>query len=302
MKKLRNKIRTYKIRKNKIRNNSIRNNKIKKKIFLSFAALTVFSLTGCVKTEIEKKPVTIADEAVASTPLMENDDPITEDASKDSSGEASEGSSDDSTKGLTEDKNENGSKNSNTPLQENDNSETEATTTDHEDGSEDVVKLTIELEGMEEEINGKRFTSSLNYQIIYDVDRFQVDETEDGFDSFMADNPNPEIYPYVYLNIYRKDKTTWDKSITSDSDSSEGSLWSSLMIGNAYYLDEVSIGSHQAKHYHTSPGNQWNSIVKDYYIIEQGEYYYVLETQYFLEAAEGYGARMRAMMDTIEFK
>lgn len=177
--------------------------------------------------------------------------------------------------------------------------------TDGEDNADDadnpdieIVKYTIEIEGMQEEINGKEYHSNLGYKLIYDFDRFQVSSSEQGSDIYMADNPDPELYPYTYININRYDSDTW---INDKKD-----LWTKVKTFdrnvNGYIateqLEDTIIGDYEAKHYKLALGSDWNSIINHYYVIEHGDYYYTIETQYFLEAAEGYGARMQAMMDT----
>jgi len=149
--------------------------------------------------------------------------------------------------------------------------------------------------------------------------RFTVTE-EDTFVSFMAENADPELYPYVYLNIYKtklqeKSADDWNAieipeanivgsvkdsevKIDLNKDSPEADLKSSVNLN--YELSEpVKLGEYEAIHYKAVEGSEWNSIVSNYYFIVKGQNVYVLATQYFLEAEEGYGARFQAMMDTL---
>lgn len=161
-------------------------------------------------------------------------------------------------------------------------------------GEEESAPITIEIEGMEETINGLQHIGD-RYQIIYDADRFEYSKKEEG-DTFIAENPDPAIYPYVYLSInYLENKSASDYiGELSDLLSKDG-LETEIAA-------DAPIGNYKGSIVTARSGSEWNSIIRNYYIIENGTGLYIIESQYFLEAAEGYGARIHAMLSTFEIK
>ena len=66
-------------------------------------------------------------------------------------------------------------------------------------------------------------------------------------------------------------------------------------------FNQVSVGEqYKAVQLKAKTGSEWNSIIRNYYLIEEKNSVYLIEMQYFTEAAEGYGARMQAMLDTFK--
>ncbi len=241
-----------------------------KKIILIIAVITVVGFTGCSKADIEKKPVAIADAASL-------DDIIQPDASE---GEAAE---EEITKVPEV-----------TDTDEDANEETKEGEADNPDEAAEPEPVTIEIEGMEETIYGLWHTGD-GYKILYDVDRFEYSD-KDGSDAFIAENPDPAMYPYVYLSINRlenKSASDYVKELTDIL--SENGLESEITT-------DASIGNYKGTIIRARAGSEWNSIIRNYYIIENGTSLYTMESQYFLEAAEGYGARIHAMLNTFEIK
>ena len=223
-----------------------------------FTALTIY---GCSKAEIEKNPVIFEDSTKSEIGTVLTENSNNEKKPSETTDETSE------TTGETDANNQT------------------------DEISDETITLTIELEGMTETINATYFTSKYGYRMAYDIDRFTV-TNEDGVDSFMTSNPNPELYPYVYLNISRIDQTTLDDYVTK--------LKASLSSGYAEVRqdDNATVGDYNAVHFIAITGYDWNSVVRNYYIIESGSSIYLLEMQYFVEAEEGFGTRMNAMLDT----
>lgn len=157
---------------------------------------------------------------------------------------------------------------------------------------DETTTLTIELEGMKEEINGVRHTGD-GYEIVYDSDRLKYSK-KDGIDCFIKDNADPAIYPNVYLCInHLKDKNASDyvKKL-SDTLSANGFKTEIKM--------DASIGNYKGTILTAKAGSEWNSIIRNYYIIEKGTSMYTIETQYFVDAAEGFGVRIQAMLNTFK--
>lgn len=242
---------------------------MKKIIIVGFSCFITFNLFGCSSANLEKEPIVIEDSNTANIEeadeLQESDNP-------------SDLSNPD---GKT------------------------ATPSNSPEPSEDVsttFKGTVTLEGMEEEVNYSTYQSDYGYQMDYDVDRFTV-TSENGMDTFMAENLDPELYPYVFINItrseYKGEKT--DLSI-GDNNLSVYDEYSKQTLSTNAPKDNVKLGDYDAIHFEVIDGDQWNSLVRHIYLIRFDKIYYVIETNYFLEASEGYGARIKAMLDTIVFE
>ncbi len=227
---------------------------MKKKLVMIFISISVIGLSGCSAAKAEKGPVVVNE----TTQKYSNEITITNEKS------------DTSTDRFAENSNEKDS------VQQNDlPSESES------------FESTIELEGNKESITCKTYTSKAGYQIDYDIDRFTVTSNDEG-DSFTAENPDLEVYPYVYLNINRQALTTEDKKAAIS------------IPKNASGIEEVTIGEYKAKHYKVTDGTEWNSTITEFYTITDNQYVYEISLQYFTEAAEGYGARLRAMLSTFK--
>lgn len=232
-----------------------------KKTILILSIITVFGFTGCSKADIEKKPIAIADDtSLEDKELEDSKDNITNEEITNESEAMDAG---------------------------------EETKEEEADSSGMEVKPTpetIEIEGGEETINGLWYEGD-DYKIMYDADRFEY-SNKDGADTFIAQNPDPAIYPYVYLSI-----TQLDNKSTSDY---AKELSDTLTKNNfkSEITTDVSIGNYKGTKITANDGLEWNSSIRNYYMIENNTSIYVIESQYFLEAEEGYGGRMDAMLQT----
>lgn len=281
---------------------------MKKLLILTLTVITAAGLNGCSTARVEKEPVVVEDT---------KEDTLEDIAADDTANSKTSESADNAELQIAEEKEANSAEDN-----------TLSDTIENTAVSEEPFEYTIELEGMEETINCKTFQSALGYQIFYDIDRFKV-TSEDGVDSFMAENPDPELYPYVYLNISRTEYPSAVETIdSSDSQWEKVVDKSGKMVGyvsksftkvvmddknnivgylngdnsDPVDLENVKIGDYDAYHYSVKEGNEWNSAVRNYYFIKTDHYVYSFETQYFLEAAEGFGARILAMMDTFQLQ
>lgn len=235
-----------------------------KKTIMILSAITVLGLTGCSRAEIEKEPISVADDAS----LEEEIPSVTpEDAAVNPE--------------VT-----------NTPEVTDSEEETEA---EKEETSEaKPIPVTINVEGMEETMNGL-WHSGDGYKIMYDVDRFEYSD-KDRVDTFIAKNADPEIYPYVYVSV-------------SHIENKSASDFTKELTGRVSRKDirpevgtETPIGKYTGAALTIRDGTEWNSLIHNYYMIEDGTSLYVIEAQCFLEAEEGYGARIQAMLDSFEIQ
>lgn len=278
---------------------------MKKMIVLGVTlCIMTFHLTGCTSAKVEKEPVVIGDMEATESDQLSNE---TNDTSNDNADDDNASSTEDATSAETlndETSKDTSSKDNSSKdnslkddTTKNDTSKDNSTIDNVQTESEDSFKSTIMLEGMEEEVTYKTYKSELGYQIAYDVDRFTL-SSEDEKDTFMAENSNPEIYPYVYFTIGRNEYTGdeidfYDSDLHLRDDETGKDL-----VANAKE-DTVKIGEYEAIHWQLIDGKEWNSLVKNYYYIRGEKYYYWLQTNYFLEASEGFGTRISAMLDTL---
>jgi|GEM_PF-1966989 len=160
--------------------------------------------------------------------------------------------------------------------------------------SETDEDMNVSIEGTEERVQGKRYKSKQGYEIVYDSERFKR-ESQENTDSFLADNPDPTIYPYIYVNISRLEDTTveeYSKELYKRL-SKEGHR--SVTISNDTEKGQDSSKDVQVT---VQTGYNWDSVIRKYRVIGEAGKVFLIETQYYLEAEEGYGARIEAMIDT----
>lgn len=165
--------------------------------------------------------------------------------------------------------------------------------------TEEPTKLTVILEGMTEEVEASLYHSPLGYQIIYDIERFELITSEKGSDIYLVTNPEPEKYPDVYFKISSPESSN---IALDDYDSKQESI-TTLDGAIIDFLEEVPIGTYTARHFRLIDGLEWDSIIKNFYIInshDSDNIEYIIESQYFIEAEEGYGARIAAILDTLK--
>ncbi len=247
-----------------------------KKTILILSVFTMIGFTGCSKAEIEKSPISIEDSASLDDELKSEvaENVVTsEEITKTPEATDSEAGTKEETKEEVEE-------------------ETKGEVKLKEGDSPTLV--TIELEGMEETMYGLWHDGD-GYEIMYDVDRFEYSD-KDGVDTFIAENPDPAIYPYIYVSInHLENRSASDYTKELSATLSKNSLTSKI-------TKDVSVGNYKGTLITAKGGSEWNSIVRNYYIIEDSTAIYTIETQYFLEAAEGYGARIQAMLDTFKIK
>ena len=149
----------------------------------------------------------------------------------------------------------------------------------------DVYTKVIQIEGMDENVNYQRITGSYGYTLPIDIDHFEFKPGED------ADNYPSLANDKVYMTVsYLENTTAADAaaSLTADND----------MVS----ADEsaTTVGEYDATNIHAVYGSAPDSKIIDYYLIESNGGVYIISSVYFLEAAEGFGARMYDM--TQDFK
>lgn len=289
---------------------------MKKAIVTTLFLAVAISMSACNKAEVEKKPVIIEDTAQLQledpSALTESEDKTVtagknnEKADEDTAveetrGEPSEADVENNkaaeAKAATEAEEERIN-----PVEEGPEESAEAVRMDGvleaksaaREISETDETMTVRIEGTEERVQGKRYKSKQGYEIVYDSERFKR-ESQENTDSFLAENPDPTIYPYIYVNISRLEDTTveeYSKELYKRlSNENNGSVSISK-------LTEKGQDSSKDVQVTVQTGHNWDSVIRKYRVIGEADKVFLIETQYYLEAEEGYGARIQAMVDT----
>ena len=147
--------------------------------------------------------------------------------------------------------------------------------------SQEPEELTMDLEGETYTVMGFRYTSHLGYSMVYDPDWVRPEQYE-GYDYYTAVT---EVHmPEIYMQITKTDQTI--EQVISD-----------LEAQGAEQVGISRFGGCRGVQLAEDNG----LVVVAYYVTQAGDTVYILETSYFWEAAEGFGARMWAMLETIEF-
>lgn len=154
----------------------------------------------------------------------------------------------------------------------------------------------IELEGQKEPTDVQLETNEeLSYIIYIDEDRYQMEKV-DGHDRIVTKEPLGDAYPDVYMEIHREESTTTEQvmeAIKSDIEA-EG-----LEISNEERVDNP-IEAEMVQGMGEDTG-QWDTPIHRYYITDEVEgQVFVIKQVYFLEAAEGHGARFQYMLESFE--
>lgn len=299
----------------------------KASFIIIFAALILLGMTSCIKAGIEKESVVVKEgfttssglnltknQATTPTPvptLKADTEKDSDDAADDAVADDSQDAQDDAV-GIED------------PAAGRDDID-EA----NENSDNDIYEAVIMLDGMQEKVRYKKYNSDLGFSISYDHERFSVSKSTDGVLQIIAPNPDPGIYPYVYMNICRYNNKDIASNIRINADPednneaakkssvpSEKFYWKRIQTldnDQLYYIqipdsdfktDSIKsedIGGHTAYTYTLRLGEAWNSAIRKYYFITLNSYLYKIEMQYFFEAEESYGARLSAMLSTLSF-
>lgn len=156
-------------------------------------------------------------------------------------------------------------------------------------------KVDFEVEGDTEQIESKLHDGTqgeaelADYAIYYDESRYTF-EKHTNYDMLTVPDL-PETYPDVWMKIYQLKDTSVEKAIQEKTAEMEE------VFGNVT-TEEVT-SPLQATKLHGIAGSSADSPVGDAYIFSNGkDGVFIIETRYFLEAAEGHGARFHAMLET----
>ncbi|WP_440896619.1 hypothetical protein ACS127_01010 [Amphibacillus sp. Q70] len=158
----------------------------------------------------------------------------------------------------------------------------------------------IELEGQKEPTDVHLETNEeLNYIIYIDEERYQMEEI-DGRDRIVTKEPLSDEYPDVYMEIHREEDTTTEETMEAIKSDIEAE---GLEISNEERVDnpiEAEIVQGMGGE-HGEIGHEWDTPIHRYYVTDEVEgQVFVIKQVYFLEAAEGHGARFDSMLESFE--
>jgi hypothetical protein len=148
-----------------------------------------------------------------------------------------------------------------------------------------VYTDTITIEGMPETVSYARVKGSFGYAIPIDVDRFEFIPAE-GKDYFIC-----ALNEHVWMSIEHATPATVEEMREKLPEWPEEAVVSENDV-------TITENKYPARHVHVLYGTSYDSTVMDYYIVEDGAGgCYVITHCYFLEGAEGWGARLYYMTE-----
>ncbi|MGJ9458313.1 hypothetical protein [Oceanobacillus sp. CF4.6] len=163
----------------------------------------------------------------------------------------------------------------------------------------------IELEGQKEDTNVQLETNEeLRYVIYVDEDRYKMVEGETS-DRIETLEPLPEQFPEVYMEIIRMDDTTTEEVVAAikqeiDNDK-DMEFHREESVTEPIEAEMVQGMGPEYTNEFGKTGHQWDTPVHRYYVTDEDEgQVFVIKQVYFLEAAEGHGARFHYMLESFQ--
>ncbi|MFC4023429.1 hypothetical protein ACFOUV_06270 [Oceanobacillus longus] len=163
----------------------------------------------------------------------------------------------------------------------------------------------IELEGEKEDTNVQLETNEeLRYVIYIDEDRYKMIEGETS-DRIETLDPLPEQFPEVYMEITRVEDATTEEvveaikqEINNDKDMEFRREESVTEPIEAEMIQGMGL---EYTNEFGKTGHQWDTPIHRYYVTDEDEgQVFVIKQVYFLEAAEGHGARFHYMLESFQ--
>lgn len=145
--------------------------------------------------------------------------------------------------------------------------------------------ITMYLEGMPYEVSALRHNSSLGYSMLYDPETVTLTA---GTEHDEYRSAPIEQYPDKYIYISKTDETP-------------DAVVDKLISAGADLTDSGTLGNCPVTYLRRAEGQNWDSKVVTYAVIETAKGTFIGEIWCFLEAQEGFGARAQAMLNTISF-
>lgn len=275
--------------KTNINRNRTRKMRAGKLTLLAIAVLTAVALmmTGCLRSPVETGAVTNTEDADV-TPGTDTDTttkPTTEPTTEPEQSETTDPSEGpDATDETTKP------------------SETTAPT---KEPRPEESSITIELEGMPEQIVTSLHMSELGYSMYYDKDRYKVIETSSRFDSsinvdeYMPVTP-ADALPDIYMQAGHFADKSAEKAFSELTAKAEQTLG---VVANEPMAVVIGVDKLPGHKVTIVSGSKWDSEVIAITVIDDGKggsfFFY---TGYFLEAEEGHGSRYTQMLESFRIE
>jgi hypothetical protein len=155
-------------------------------------------------------------------------------------------------------------------------------------------KIEIDVEGQKEETNGQvHVDKTSDYAIYYDKDRYKLVEGADK-DVITTIEPLPAEYPGVSLTIEQKADVLPEQLAAELAEQLQGEY---------ARVDAVERVTSPVRGYlvHAIDGSDRLSKVANVYVVSNGKQgSFILSSNYFLEAAEGHGARFTQTLEQFQ--
>lgn len=154
----------------------------------------------------------------------------------------------------------------------------------------------IEMEGQQEELDTHLETNEeLRYVIYLDDERYKMDKGGEA-DRIELKEELPDSYPDVYMEIRREENTTTEEvaaDIKETLNNEEMEIVEEIRTKNP--IEAELIRGRGSKY------PEWDTPIYQYYVTDSmNGQVFVIKQAYFLEAAEGHGARFHYMLESFE--
>lgn len=153
-------------------------------------------------------------------------------------------------------------------------------------------KIVNEIEGKPEE-QEVILQNRSDYIIYIDEERYKL-VNEEGFDIIVPKIPLEERYPEVSMSILQ---------VVDKTPEQLAAQYSEKLKNTFQTINEIETVTDPVNGFLVSAidGNEWDSPINKVYIISNGKNgSFVFDLKYFLEAAEGHGARFYYMLEEFE--
>lgn len=167
---------------------------------------------------------------------------------------------------------------------------------------EKVVEL--QIEGEKEDIETEvQINEQLEYVIYIDNARYTLTKGETA-DTITTKTPLADRYPEVSMEIKRVEDTSQEEiieEIKTTITREEMEITLEDTVDRGLPMKRIAAIGKGKQNTSGNVGEDWDSPIYRYYVTEEiNQQYYLITEKYFLEAAEGHGARFESMLNTFE--
>lgn len=167
---------------------------------------------------------------------------------------------------------------------------TESAATDTATDAKNSQTTTVQVEGNTETVPAKTVKGSYGYSITYDSSRFTFGPAE-GADTITPISEDTASVGNVYMAISQITEYNLEDTVA-------GLILQTNYDGNA---EDVTIGTngYPAKTFFYQEGDGPQAMIREYYCVENKDGVLLIEIGFPSEAAEGFGARLEGIVDTL---